>query len=184
MSMTMFASHGEVKREATGQSEARSRTRSRAPVALTLIPLLLGSVTGCRTAPILDVVDAPLPAVCGERTTEAVDEAIWRAGRKVGWKIERVSPGLLRGTWRFKHHEAVVAIAHADGRFSIRYEKSENLLHEGDQIHRNYKRLVEGLATQIQQEPVAPELDGLCPPSGAAAGTPRTGIRHGVEEVT
>jgi hypothetical protein len=146
--------------------------------------LLIGSLTGCRTAPIQDIVDAPLSAACGERATEAWDEAIWRAGRKVGWKIESMRPGLLRGTWRFKHHAAVVSIAHADGRFSIRYESSENLLHEGDRIHRSYNRLVERLATQIQREAVSLELDGLCPPGGAAADTPRTGIRHRIEETT
>jgi len=173
MSLTMSVSHSGVKREVRCRSAARARFPRRAVVAGALIPLWLGSVTSCRTAPIQDVVDAPLPAACGASTTEAVDEAIWRAGRKLGWQIEGLRPGVLRGTWRFKHHVAVVSIAHADGRFSIRYEESQNLLHEGDRIHRSYNRAVQLLAIQIQQEPVAPELDGLCPPGGAGSSADR-----------
>jgi len=176
----MFALLREVKPKTMGGSGARVRWRG--PAALALVSLLLGSGAGCRTAPIHDIVDAPLPAACGKVTTEAVDEAIWRAGRKVGWKIELVRPGLLRGAWRFKHHEAVVSISHANGRFSIRYEKSENMLHDGDQIHRNYNRLVERLAARIRQEPLAPELDGLCPVNAAAADGPAR-IRQEAEEV-
>jgi hypothetical protein len=66
----------------------------------------------------------------------------------------------LRGTWRFKHHLAVVAITHDDRRFSIRYEDSRNLLHSGDQIHHNYNGLVSRLAAWIQREPVRPSLEG------------------------
>jgi hypothetical protein len=125
--------------------------------------LLLGLVAGCRTAPIQDVVAAPLPVPCADATTNDVDEAIWRAGRKLGWKIDRIGPGELRGTWRFKHHEAVVSITHHDGLLNIRYVESQNLLHEGSQIHRNYNELVQRLQTQIQREPVTLESGLRCP---------------------
>ena len=125
-------------------------------VAGVLILLLWGSVSSCRTAPIHDVLEAPLPTAQGAAITDDLDEAIWRAGRKVGWKIERIRPGVLRGTWRFKHHLAVVSITHDQRYFTIRYVDSQNLLYDGDQIHRRYNSLVEELARQIEQEPVTP----------------------------
>ena len=121
MSPTMFALLREVKPETMGGSGARVRWRG--PAALALVPLLLGSGAGCRTAPIHDIVDAPLPAACGKVT-----------------------------------------------------------IHDGDQIHRNYNRLVERLAARIQREPLAPELDGLCPVNAAGADGPAR-IRQEAEEV-
>ncbi len=125
-------------------------------VAGVLILLLWGFVASCRTAPIHDVLEAPLPTAQGAATTDDLDEAIWRAGRKVGWKIERIRPGVLRGTWRFKHHLAVVSITRDQRYFTIRYVDSQNLLYDGDQIHRRYNSLVDELARQIEQEPVTP----------------------------
>ena len=118
--------------------------------------LLLGGFLGCRTVPIQDVVDAPLPAASRNAPAADLDEAIWRAGRKVGWDIERLSPGRLRGTWRFKRHSAVVSITYRDGLVSIGYVDSVNLLHEGDRIHHEYNTLVQRLLVQIQHEPLSP----------------------------
>ena len=108
----------------------------------------------CRTAPIQDVIDAPLPAAWSRVSLDAADEAIWRAGRKVDWEIERLSPGVLRGTWRYKHYTAVVTITHDRRLLSIRYEESDHLLH-GSEIHSNYQRMVERLLQAIRLEPIA-----------------------------
>jgi hypothetical protein len=98
------------------------------------------------------VVDAPLPSASRNAPAADVDEAIWRAGRKVGWEIERLGPGSLRGTWHVRHHRAVVSITYRDGLISIGYVDSVNLLHEGDRIHHDYNTLVQRLLVQIQHE--------------------------------
>ena len=112
-------------------------------IRVTLVLFVALAVVACRTAPIRDVVNAPLPNATGVATPQQVDEAIWRAGRKLGWKIEPVGPGELRGTLRVKRHVAVVSITHDTKRFSIRYADSQNLRYDGRQIHRNYVAWIE-----------------------------------------
>ncbi len=118
--------------------------------------LLVGmSVAGCRTVPIVDPVEAPLFTPEGA-DVEEVDEAIWRAGRKLGWEIDRVVPGSLRGELRVRHHSATVTIRHDTRTLRVAYESSENLLHQGDTIHGNYNMWIARLVEKIQQEPVWP----------------------------
>ena len=62
---------------------------------------------------------------------------------------------MLRGTWRYRHHTAVVTITHDRRRLSIRYEESDHLLRDGE-IHSDYNVMVGRLLEQIRREPVAP----------------------------
>ena len=130
-------------------------------VAAVSFGLLFACVAACRTQPIRDVIDAPLPSVWADASSDAADEAIWRAGRKVGWQIERLRPGVLRGTWRHEHYTALVTIVREGARISIRYEESDHLLREGG-IHENYNRMVERLLRQIEREPVV-DPEGTLP---------------------
>lgn len=137
-----------VDRTATGARGSRLR-----PCVHVLLALL-AMTAGCRTRVIDDPVDAPLTLATGGATLRDVDEAIWRAARKEGWVPEYLSPGVVRATWRKKHHAATVRITHDRRRFTIEYEDSENLLREGNRIHRNYNSLVQRLAERIQREPI------------------------------
>jgi hypothetical protein len=123
----------------------------------TIVLLLLVGIPACRTlAPIVDVVDQPLRAAPATATSGDVDEAIWRAGRKLGWRVEPGSAGSLRGVLRIRSHTAVVAITHDMRQFSIRYVDSTNLRHDGNRIHPNYNVWIERLAAQIRAEPIVP----------------------------
>ena len=112
-------------------------------------------LVGCRTAPIRDVIDAKLQ-VGPASTREDIDEAIWRAGRKLDWSIVVLGPGRLQGTLHHRRHVAVVSILHDGEVFSICFAGSENLLHEDDRIHRRYNLWVARLAEKIEGEPVMP----------------------------
>jgi hypothetical protein len=125
-------------------------------IAMLLVTLLAAvPFVGCRTAPIHDVIDAKLSAQPAS-TPEDIDEAIWRAGRKLGWSIAVLRPGHLRGTLQVRRHVAIVSISHDGERFSIRFAGSENLGHEGDLIHRRYNLWVARLAEKIEAEPAMP----------------------------
>lgn len=124
-----------------------------ASLALILICVL----SACRTlVPVDDVVDRPLATAPASATSADVGEAIWRAGRKLGWEIEREAPGTLRGVLRIRSHSAAVAITHDMRRFSIRYIESANLRYDGNRIHPNYNVWVERLAAKIRAEPIVP----------------------------
>ncbi len=119
-------------------------------IACGLLPL---GIVGCRTAPIYNVSSSPL--VYDETATlEDVSEAIWRAGRKLGWEMEAIRPGEMEGTLRIRHHIAVVTVTYNTRSFSIRYKQSENLLHDGASIHRRYNLWIRKLDARIRNEPL------------------------------
>jgi hypothetical protein len=147
----MSAARGEVNRERT---PVLNVAKSHAATRLVLILSLVVVAAGCRTRVIHDPVEGALPAAAAQATTWEVDEAIWRAARKQGWVAERVEAGVLHAVWQKKRHSAAVRITHSGSHFQIDYEDSENLLREGDRIHRNYNSIVMRLADRIQLEPI------------------------------
>jgi hypothetical protein len=130
--------------------------------AVAVLGALCGLLTGCRTEVLRDFHGVPFPGDCAEASINEVDDAIWRAGRKVGFEVDRIEPGVLWATWHVRKHIAVVSITHSNGLLSVRYHWSENLLQEGDRIHRSYNRWTERLVEQILREPIAPERGGVC----------------------
>jgi hypothetical protein len=108
---------------------------------------------GCRTAPILNPVSAPLAAAPGARVTmEDVSKAVWTAGKKLGWAIQENRPGEMTGTLSIRKHVAVVTITYDTSTFTINYKSSQNLLYQGHEIHRQYNNWVRNLARAIQAE--------------------------------
>ena len=122
--------------------------RSRALVAALAWAIL---ALGCRTEPIRDVIEAPLPPH-DAKTVSEIDEAIWRASRKLDWQAEIVEPGKLEATLQVRGHAATVLITHDLRSFSIRYQDSRNFDHDSDRIHRNYNHWVHRLKLKIQDE--------------------------------
>lgn len=116
--------------------------------ALLLGLVLAASVAGCRTAPVLNVENAPVVAN-KTPTMQDVQSAITRAGAALGWKIEPVKPGLMQGTLNLRTHTAVVEIPYSTTAFSIRYKDSANLNYTGDSIHSNYNGWVQNLEKGI-----------------------------------
>jgi hypothetical protein len=115
---------------------------------------LLLAVASCRTPVPIENPEAALPAMPRGATLDDVSEAIWRAGRKLGWNIEREGPGELVGTLRVRSHVAVVSITHDRQHFAIRYRDSDNLDVEDGRIHPNYNVWVSRLVDKIRREPV------------------------------
>src|SRR5262245_20344282 len=72
---------------------------------------------GCRIAPVMDVVEAPVEA--NKAVTAAdVEKAIVRAGSGLGWRIRSVKPGLMEGTLNLREHTAVVDIPYTTKTYS------------------------------------------------------------------
>lgn len=81
-------------------------------------------------------------------------EQIKRAGASLGWVMQDVYPGLIRGTLNLRTHQAVVDIPYTPTTFSIRYASSNNLNYTGSAIHKNYNSWVKNLEQRIAAEPV------------------------------
>jgi len=118
--------------------------------------LLLGfaaaGLAGCRIAPVMDVVDAPViePAGGPKLTADQVKLAIQRAGATLGWQIKEVQPFLLEGTLYLRTHMAQVNIPYSAERYSIVYKDSQNLQYDGKNIHSNYNGWVQNLDKAIK----------------------------------
>lgn len=128
--------------------------RNRRAIVASACCVLLLTTFACRSlAPIYDVSGAQLHA-SESATVDDASEAIWRAGRKLGWEIEKESPGVLKGTLHLRRHVAVVRIEHDTQIFSIHDVETQNIRREGDRIHPNYNGWIHFLEQKIAMEPV------------------------------
>ena len=116
--------------------------------------LLLASavlLAGCRTAPIYNATDVAIPS--GKQLTmQEVQSGIVRAGEKLGWAMRVVKPGEIEGRLALRTHLAVVSIPYTQKSYSIVYKSSENLNHDGSQIHSNYNGWIQNLERKINAE--------------------------------
>jgi hypothetical protein len=117
------------------------------------LPLTLLIVLGaCRSAPIYNVQSSPVKMYKAGYNQVDVEKAILKAGLGLGWKMEVVSPGTIRGTLNLRSHQAVVLIPYNEKEYSINYESSQNLDYYQGQIHKNYNSWIRNLDNAIQRE--------------------------------
>jgi hypothetical protein len=121
-------------------------------VGTILIGIAVAGFAGCRSAPVMDIVDAPVvePAGGQKLTADQVKLAIQRAGATLGWQIKDVQPFLLQGTLILRDHVAEVNIPYSAQRYSIVYKDSKNLNYDGKNIHSNYNSWVQNLDRAIK----------------------------------
>ena len=106
-------------------------------------------MTGCRSAPVLDVVSAPAT------TTKPVsmsnmESAIIGGGTGLGWRMVPQGPGQIEGVLSLRDHRAVVTVNYDTKSYSIKYKDSSNLNYDGKSIHKNYNGWVENLDKAIR----------------------------------
>jgi hypothetical protein len=114
-----------------------------------LAVLLAGSflaLAGCRSAPVLNVADAP---VAGTKSLQQVEQAIVEAGQSLGWRMQPQGPGHVQGTLLLRDHRAVVDVSYTAKAYSIRYKDSANLHYDGSSIHKNYNGWIQNLDRAI-----------------------------------
>lgn len=120
----------------------------------TLVVLLVLSVflVGCnRLQPIYEVNGEPISSMGVEE--KSVAGAIMRAAAQRGWDVEDLGTGRFRVTHDARgKHKAVAVIAWSASQYSINYEESENLMADGEMIHRNYNRWIRNLNQEIKKE--------------------------------
>lgn len=118
-------------------------------VVLLATALSVAGLTGCRTSPIRNLDDQPIPP--GATMTE-VSKAIQAGGNSLGWAMQEVSPGLIVGTIHLRDHMAKVEIPFSRRDYSIHYKSSTNLKYNASKktIHSNYNSWVLNLDNQIR----------------------------------
>lgn len=115
--------------------------------------VVVASLAGCRTEPIYAVEDRPIATSAQALGPVQVERRIIDAAQAKGWRIERVGAGQLRATieWRQKH-TATVNIYYTNATYSIRYDRSSNLMESGGTtIHRAFNSRVKELEDEIDK---------------------------------
>jgi hypothetical protein len=121
----------------------RTTRRATAVVAVGLAAVL----AACnRNAPILAEAGGDF---VGRASLAQRADQIRLAGASLGWRMDSLGPGLMRGTLDLRSHQAVVDIPYDTQRFSIRYVSSSNLNYDGTVIHRNYNSWIRNLQNAI-----------------------------------
>lgn len=113
---------------------------------LTLLLLAITAIlmlTACRTAPVLNVDNAPIPYTADKALgMEKIQGAIIKAGTGLGWVMRPIKPGLIEASLNQRSHQAVVTITYTENDYNIDYKSSYNLKYNGTKIHRNYNNWI------------------------------------------
>ncbi|GAA0199991.1 hypothetical protein GCM10009123_04190 [Kangiella japonica] len=112
---------------------------------------IVGLLTACNTSrPLINLNNHNIEyLVNGEKTVEDVKLSIIQAGQVLGWQMQPIAPGVIRGTLNIRAHQAVVDIPYNTKSYSIIYVSSVNLDYDGQTIHRSYPRWVNNLKAKI-----------------------------------
>lgn len=126
----------------------RRLSAARVVIALFAALVFLG-LGGCRTAPIRDMNNQPVPPGVSEAQ---VSQAIQSAGNGLGWAMKETRPGMIEGTLYLRDHIAKIQIPYSATSFSIRYVSSTNLKYNAANrtIHSNYNGWIQNLDNHIR----------------------------------
>lgn len=112
-----------------------------------LAVVVCATLAGCaRQMPVYTATNVPF---VGDAPESGRSLQIRRAGVGLGWVMEDVSPGMIRGTLELRTHKASIDVPYDRRHFSIRHASSQNLDFNGSTIHNNYNGWVRRLQQMI-----------------------------------
>lgn len=101
---------------------------------------------------IYNVQNKPLPPAARALAPGQIESHITQAMAAKGWKVDKVSPGELRGAIEWgARHSATVTVLFAEQAYSIRLHSSTNLREGNGYIHRQYNVRVRALEDDIDR---------------------------------
>ena len=108
---------------------------------------------GCRTAPVMDIKDAPINTASGKPPAlKVVTNEIIEAGVQLGWQMKKEKPGHIMGTLYLREHMVQVDIQYSTKEYSIAYKDSSKMKYDGTNIHSNYNSWVQNLSNAIKTQ--------------------------------
>ena len=78
-----------------------------------------------------------------------LEKSIRNAAISLGWRTEIINQGEIRATLNVRTHKLVVTISYDNTSYSIKYVSSEDLLYDGEKIHKKYDMWVRNLIKAI-----------------------------------
>jgi hypothetical protein len=116
-----------------------------------LLTILSIFLVACKSTPILNINQSLLVK---SNNLSNVTDGIIRAGHSLGWRLEKIKPGLIVATLNLRKHVAQVDINYNTESYSINYKDSKNLQYneEMETIHSNYNGWVTNLSRAIDKQ--------------------------------
>jgi hypothetical protein len=134
----------------------RLRFKGLSVFLLSLSLSLVLFTTGCSGGhAVYNVKEAPVTMRSENYTLSDVEKAIVKAGRSLGWQMQKAKPGHIIGTLYIRRHMAKVDITYNRLSYNIEYKDSDNLKYDGTSIHRKYNQWIRNLSQRIRSN-----LDG------------------------
>jgi hypothetical protein len=110
-------------------------------------------LSGCTSAPIFSVTNAPILVAAGKQPTmDGVRDAIIRAGARLGWQMIPGETGIVTARLSLRTHVAVVDVRYDQKSYTIVYRESTNLDYSDGHIHKNYNGWIQNLDREIRNE--------------------------------
>lgn len=120
--------------------------------SLSLVVVVLALSACMREKPIYNVDNNAIAYSSVKKLSAGnVRKLITKAARSNRWIVQKIRPGMLRATLRWRSHEAQVNIAYSSKNYSITYASSQNLLEKDGMIHRKYNQRVMELRNEIDR---------------------------------
>jgi hypothetical protein len=115
--------------------------------------LLVILSAGCRTEPVFNINNHPIAAVGGKPMPIGIIEGgIIQAGNRLGWRMSGQGANTVYAYNNQDGKQVVVLISYSGKAYSVKYLKSQNFLYDGQEIHKNYKKLIINLSRAIDLE--------------------------------
>jgi hypothetical protein len=118
-------------------------------LAALLIVSAVIMVSACRTRPVYNVQDHPIPAATQRLPLDQIGQTIMQAGRLRHWRMDPAGPGQITGILDDREHEAVINITYSQQAYSITLAASTNLHQEDGEVHKKYNRWIRQLEKTI-----------------------------------
>lgn len=120
-------------------------------IGLSALLLALVFMSGCRSAAVYNVMDAPA-GVKASTTDDQMFKAIKQAGISLGWIVTKTAPGVAQAQLNLRTHMALVEIKYDQKDYSITYKNSMNLDYDPSKgtIHKNYNGWIQNLDNAIK----------------------------------
>jgi hypothetical protein len=110
-----------------------------------------GSIIKATSGRVSPVESSIIEAKSGRLSATQVHDAIVEAATDRGWIVKESDPGNLVLETFIRRHSAMVTVVYTPTAYDIIYTDSENLLHDGTNIHKNYNEWIRLLQTQIDR---------------------------------
>lgn len=106
--------------------------------------------TGCAMKAPIETIDTNIEKISNNLSFRQIERSIYKAATELGWRLYKNEDGYIVGHYYTPRYTASIDIKYTQDSYSISYNQSENLKHDGEQILSLYNTWIKELDKKIQ----------------------------------